>query len=115
MRVTGLTIRTLRVPFALFGPGQFSNLCPYLSRPAADSKFHIVGEAASAHHVWIVGALDSAYAAVYRFFVRFQMWDAIRKLQKEWDMVDELEVGEEGLLHLQVMLGKLRKKHQYRV
>lgn len=101
--------------FALFGPGQFSNLYPYLSRPAADSRFHIVGEAASAHHAWIVGALDSAYAAVYRFLFRFQMWDAMKKLEKEWDTVDELEVGEEGTVHLQVMLGKLRKKHQYRV
>lgn len=49
----------------LFGPGQFSNLYPYLSRPAADAKFHIVGEAASAHHAWIVKSLDSAYWAVY--------------------------------------------------
>lgn len=101
--------------FALFGPGQFSNLYPYLSRPAADSKFHIVGEAASVHHAWVVGALDSAYTAVYRFLYRFQMWDAMDKLIEEWGTVDELEVGEEGTVHLQVMLGQLRKEHQYRV
>lgn len=69
--------------FALFGPGQFRNLYPYLSRPAADSKFHIVGEAASTHHAWIVGALDSAYAAVYRFLKRFDLQDAIDTLKKE--------------------------------
>ncbi|KAG8157463.1 hypothetical protein KVR01_012847 [Diaporthe batatas] len=101
--------------FALFGPGQFSNLYPYLSRPAADSKFHIVGEASSAHHAWIVGALDSAYMAVYRFLYRYQMWDEIEKLKEKWDLVEELEVGEEGTVHLQVMLGQLRKKFQYRV
>lgn len=101
--------------FALFGPGQFSNLYPYLSRPAADSKFHIVGEASSAHHAWIVGALDSAYMAVYRFLYRFSMWDALEKLKEQWGLVDELEVGEEGTVHLQVMLGTLRKKDQYRV
>ncbi|KAI0012973.1 hypothetical protein F4779DRAFT_566432 [Xylariaceae sp. FL0662B] len=67
--------------FALFAPGQFSNIYPYLTRPAADSKFHIVGEAASAHHAWIVGALDSAYAAVYRFLLRFDMKDAIEALE----------------------------------
>ncbi|KAI9741659.1 MAG: hypothetical protein M1834_000043 [Cirrosporium novae-zelandiae] len=43
--------------FALFGPDQFKNLYPYLSRPAADSKFHIVGEASSAHHAWVVGSV----------------------------------------------------------
>ncbi|KKY38289.1 putative l-amino acid oxidase [Diaporthe ampelina] len=101
--------------FALFAPGQFSNLYPYLSRPAADSKFHIVGEAASAHHAWIVGALDSAYTAVYRFLYRFKMWHALDKLVKDWGLADELEIGEEGTVHLQVALGKLRKEDQYRV
>jgi monoamine oxidase len=36
--------------FALFGPGQFRSLYPHLVRPAADSRFHIVGEAASVRH-----------------------------------------------------------------
>ncbi|KAI0447287.1 hypothetical protein F4803DRAFT_364707 [Xylaria telfairii] len=101
--------------FALFGPGQFSNLYPYLSRPAADSKFHIVGEAASAHHAWIVGALDSAYTAVYRFLKRFELQDAIEKLKEEWGEVEELEDGKNGTVHLQVMLGKLRKTEHLRV
>ncbi|KAJ2998885.1 hypothetical protein NUW58_g190 [Xylaria curta] len=101
--------------FALFGPGQFSNLYPYLSRPAADSKFHIVGEAASNHHAWVVGALDSAYAAVYRFLYRFELWDAIETLEKEWGKVEELECGKYGTVHLQVMLGLLRKGEQVRV
>ena len=33
--------------YAFFGPGQFRSLYPHLVRPAADSRFHIVGEAAS--------------------------------------------------------------------
>ncbi|KAL7620469.1 hypothetical protein AAE478_009464 [Parahypoxylon ruwenzoriense] len=98
--------------FALFGPGQFSNLYPYLTRPAADSKFHIVGEAASTHHAWIVGALDSAYAAVYRFLYRFQLWEYIRLLHERWGDVDELETGQRGTVHLQVMLGSLREDEQ---
>ncbi|KAI0410483.1 FAD/NAD(P)-binding domain-containing protein [Xylaria grammica] len=101
--------------FALFGPGQFKNLYPYLTRPAADSKFHIVGEAASAHHAWIVGALNSAYTAVYRFLYRFKLWDAIRALEKDWGKVEELESGQNGTVHLQVMLGKLPKRDQFRV
>ncbi|KAI1214156.1 FAD/NAD(P)-binding domain-containing protein [Annulohypoxylon truncatum] len=101
--------------FALFGPGQFSNLYPYLSRPTADSRFHIVGEAASMHHAWIVGALDSACAAVHRFLVRFNLADAINDLEKKWGKVEELEAGEHGTVHLQVMLGKLRKEDHLKV
>ena len=101
--------------FALFGPGQFSNLYPYLTRPAADSKFHIVGEASSAHHAWIVGALDSAYAAIYRFLYRFELWEYISLLRERWGDVAELETGEYGTAHLQVALGLLRKKDQVKV
>jgi monoamine oxidase len=101
--------------FALFGPGQFSNLYPYLTRPAADSKFHIVGEASSAHHAWIVGALDSAFAAVSRFLKRFGLEDKLGQLEKQWGGVEELETGVNGTLHLQVMLGKLRKEDHVKV
>ncbi|KAL2126001.1 hypothetical protein VTI74DRAFT_1977 [Chaetomium olivicolor] len=101
--------------FALFSPGQFRNFYPYLTRPAADSKFHIVGEASSAHHAWIVGALDSAYAAVHRFLRRFELWHAIQILQEKWGMVEELDSGEQGTVHLQVSLGMLRDKQQCRV
>ncbi|KAK5996863.1 Putative bifunctional amine oxidase [Cladobotryum mycophilum] len=101
--------------FALFAPSQFSNLYPYLSRPAADSKFHIVGEAASSHHAWIVGALDSAYAAVFRFLYRYKLWDYINLLTDRWGEVAELEYGTHGTVHLQVALGRLRKEDQYKV
>lgn len=101
--------------FALFGPGQFSNLYPYLARPAADSKFHIVGEAASAHHAWIVGALDSAVAAMHRFLFRFQLHDAIEALKEQWGQPEELEAGKFGTMHLQVALGTLREENQVKV
>ncbi|KAF4953171.1 hypothetical protein FSARC_12451 [Fusarium sarcochroum] len=94
--------------FALYGPGQFSNLYPYLTRPAADSKFHIVGEAASANHAWVVGSLDSAYSAVSKFLYRFGLWPHLQRLVERWGQVDEVEDGEHGTVHLQVALGMLR-------
>ncbi|KAH8817307.1 hypothetical protein F5884DRAFT_722331 [Xylogone sp. PMI_703] len=91
--------------FAFFGPGQFSSLYPYLTRPAADSKLHIVGEAASAHHAWIIGSLDSAYRAVHNFLERFELWEYMNTLREKWGALGELEVGESGTAHLQVALG----------
>ena len=94
--------------FALFGPGQFANLYPYLVRPAADAKLHILGEAASAHHAWLVGSLDSAYRAVHHFLQRFELYDGLTKLQLEWGTIGEMETGDKGTAHLQVALGRLR-------
>ncbi|KAJ5372303.1 Amine oxidase [Penicillium concentricum] len=79
--------------FALFAPGQFTNLYPSLSLPAADGKFHIVGEAASVHHGWVVGSLNSAYVAIYRFLLRYEQKRAIRKLKKNWGSVHELDLA----------------------
>lgn len=50
--------------FALFGPGQFSNMYEQFTKPLCGGKVMICGEAVSAHHAWISGALDSAYNAV---------------------------------------------------
>lgn len=94
--------------FALFGPGQFANLYPYLVRPAADGKLHILGEAASAHHAWLVGSLDSAYRAVHQFLQRFELYDGIEQLQRQWGAIGEMETGSSGTAHLQVALGRLR-------
>lgn len=101
--------------FAFYGPGQFSNLYPYLTRPAADSKFHIVGEAASANHAWVVGSLDSAYSAVFKFLYRFGLWSHLQRLVEQWGQVDEVEDGEHGTVHLQVALGMLRGDQTVRV
>ncbi|KAG8533189.1 uncharacterized protein KY384_001972 [Bacidia gigantensis] len=51
--------------FAYFGPGQFRNMYPWVVRN--DGKHIIIGEAASAHHAWVVGALESAVRGVYQF------------------------------------------------
>ena len=51
--------------FAYFGPGQFHNMYPYIIRN--DGVHIIIGEAASAHHAWVVGALESAVRGVYQF------------------------------------------------
>ncbi|KUI62780.1 hypothetical protein VP1G_09904 [Cytospora mali] len=51
--------------FAYFGPGQFSNMWEEIIKPNAFGQLYLVGEAASAHHAWIVGALESVVRAVY--------------------------------------------------
>lgn len=51
--------------FAYFGPGQFTNMFPDIVY--TDSRHIIIGELASSHHAWIVGALESAVRGVYMF------------------------------------------------
>jgi hypothetical protein len=75
----------------------------------------MVGEASSGHHAWIVGALDSAYTAVARFLCRYELWEALAKLKKNWGEPGEIETGEFGTMHLQVMLSQLRPKDHVRV
>ena len=54
--------------FAYFGPGQFRNMFPYIVRN--DGTHIIIGEAASAHHAWVVGAIESAVRGVYQFLYK---------------------------------------------
>lgn len=51
--------------FAYFGPGQFKDMLPDLV--STDGRHIVIGEAASAHHAWVVGALESAVRGVYQF------------------------------------------------
>ena len=60
--------------FAYFGPGQFRNMYPYIIRN--DGTHIIIGEAASAHHAWVVGALESAVRGVYQFLCQHSKHDA---------------------------------------
>jgi hypothetical protein len=39
----------------------------YKSLTQSDGKYVVVGEATSAHHAWVVGALESAVRGVYQF------------------------------------------------
>ncbi len=52
--------------FAYFGPGQFRAMYPWIANHN-DGNHIIIGEAASAHHAWVVGALESATRGVYQF------------------------------------------------
>ncbi|KAI8170920.1 hypothetical protein K4K49_006448 [Colletotrichum sp. SAR 10_70] len=54
--------------FAYFGPCQFSELYPAITRPNALGQLYFVGEAASAHHAWVVGALESVVRALWSMF-----------------------------------------------
>ncbi|KAI4279621.1 MAG: hypothetical protein L6R35_006047 [Caloplaca aegaea] len=94
--------------YAFFGPGQFRAFYPHLIRPHADARFHIVGEAASANHAWIVGSIESAYRGVWLLLERFKCYDAQAKMVEEFGHVPELETGKEGVAHLLVALGMLR-------
>ncbi|KAL8726335.1 MAG: hypothetical protein Q9166_006783 [cf. Caloplaca sp. 2 TL-2023] len=94
--------------FALFGPGQFRSLYPTLIRPQADSRFHIVGEAASSNHAWIVGSLESAYRGVWMILERFKCYDLQEKMVAEYGNIPELETGKNGYAHLLVALGMMR-------
>lgn len=55
--------------FALFGPGQFKNVYPNFQELLCGNKLAMCGEALSAHHAWISGALDSAYVKMNEFLL----------------------------------------------
>lgn len=59
--------------FAFFGPGQFSNMWPQIIRP--NGRLFFIGEAASAHHAWIVGALESSVRAVFQMLEGLYLQD----------------------------------------
>ena len=61
--------------FAYFGPGQFRNMFPYIIRN--DGTHIIVGEIASAHHAWVVGAIESAVRGVYQFLYKHSQHSAV--------------------------------------
>ena len=54
--------------FAYFGPGQYSNMWQEIIKPNAFGQLYLIGEAASAHHAWIVGALESVVRAMFFLF-----------------------------------------------
>ena len=58
--------------FAHFGPGQFSKMYPDLIQPQGGGRLFIIGEAASKHHAWVVGALESAIRGIYQLLQEYQ-------------------------------------------
>ncbi|KAF5563235.1 amino-acid oxidase [Fusarium napiforme] len=72
---------------AYFGPGQFSNMWQEIIKPNAFGQLYLIGEAASSHHAWVVGALESVIRAAYVMFQglqngnkEFQAYDIVLKL-----------------------------------
>ena len=68
--------------FALFGPGQFKNVYPAFQDLFCNDKFAMCGEALSAHHAWISGALDSAYVTMCAFLTAQGRGDHVDMLKK---------------------------------
>ncbi|KAH0837761.1 hypothetical protein J3R83DRAFT_5939 [Lanmaoa asiatica] len=75
----GLRIRTL-------SPGQFEDLYTSFNTPAANNRLHFAGEALSTRHAWVVGALDSAWKAVYQYLKVTSPRDSekIKKFKEIW-------------------------------
>ncbi|TFY70187.1 hypothetical protein EVG20_g2809 [Dentipellis fragilis] len=85
-----------RGAFALYGPGQFGapgdagKLFASIKAPAAGGKFVIAGEATSAHHGWVLGALNSAWRAVYYVLLdKYQDNDLLKRFTDRWGIPDE--------------------------
>lgn len=70
--------------FALFAPGQFTNLYPTLLTPEFNGHLNIAGECCSVHHGWIVGALDSAYNAVNNILHQIGDTEKIKQMERTW-------------------------------
>jgi len=70
--------------YAHFAPGNFQDLYTALSFPAAKKRLHFAGEAISVRHAWVVGALDSAWRAVYEYLKVTRQNDKIRQFKKIW-------------------------------
>ncbi|KAK1980279.1 hypothetical protein LZ30DRAFT_723842 [Colletotrichum cereale] len=70
--------------FALFGPGQFKHIYPTFHQVFCGNKFIMCGEALSAHHAWISGALDSAYVAVFRWLTAIRRKDLCDELERSY-------------------------------
>ncbi|KAI6141914.1 hypothetical protein BKA82DRAFT_1003011 [Pisolithus tinctorius] len=70
--------------FAFFGPGDFQNLYTSLTYPAANKRLHFAGEALSTRHGWVVGALDSAWRAVYEYLSVTKQKDKMKRFTDMW-------------------------------
>jgi len=60
--------RNTPAAFAYFRPQQFTNMWNKMIQPSGDLV--LIGEAASPHHSWVVGALESAVHAVHSWLIQ---------------------------------------------
>jgi monoamine oxidase len=90
--------------YALFGPGQFSDVYLCLKQPAARGRLHFAGEVMSQRHAWIVGALDASWNAVHAIVLESfpDKLDAFNKLwgrnagAKDSDIFNLLALSQAG-------------------
>ncbi|KAG1869407.1 hypothetical protein DFJ58DRAFT_63493 [Suillus subalutaceus] len=75
--------------FAFFGPGDFQDLYTSLTAPNANKRLHFAGEAISTRHAWVVGALDSAWRAVYEYLLSSRQHDKIQRFFDLWGQNEE--------------------------
>jgi len=85
--------------FAYFGPGQFSSMWPEITKQ--NGWLFLIGEAASAHHAWIVGAIESAVRAVFQMLETLHLQDKTCKpyiAAMEWLERDDVKAWPFGPL-----------------
>ncbi|KAG1733554.1 hypothetical protein EDB19DRAFT_1855077 [Suillus lakei] len=71
--------------FAFFGPGDFQDLYTSLTTSNKNQRLHFAGEVISTRHAWVVGALDSAWRAVYEYLLASkQPQETIDKFFELW-------------------------------
>ncbi|KAG1873113.1 hypothetical protein F4604DRAFT_1681177 [Suillus subluteus] len=75
--------------FAFFGPRDFQDLYMSLTVPNANKRLHFAGEAISTRHAWVVGALDSAWRAVYEYLLAPGQHDKIKTFFGLWGQNEE--------------------------
>ncbi|KAJ3505079.1 hypothetical protein NMY22_g17706 [Coprinellus aureogranulatus] len=79
--------------FAFFGPGQYEYLYDALNAPGADGRLQWAGELLSVRHAWIVGALDSAWAAVVKYLYLSDNTDKLEDFYAKWGTNLEWDSG----------------------
>ncbi|MCJ1470056.1 hypothetical protein MMC07_008701 [Pseudocyphellaria aurata] len=97
--------------FAFFGPSQFKEVWPDITCPSADGKLIIIGEAASTHHAWVVGALESAMRGVYQFVGRYA--SIYPQYNEALKYLDTLELKPEDIPGDQKYQDTPEDKHDY--
>lgn len=78
--------------YAQFLPNQYNCLYPKMTVPGASGYLHISGEAMSAHHAWIEGALVAAWRSVYHILIYEGDMEKIATFVKKWPPPDEIDI-----------------------
>ncbi|KAH9481894.1 Putative bifunctional amine oxidase [Psilocybe cubensis] len=77
--------------YAFFNAGQFSDLYLHITKPASDGYLHFGGEAASSHHAWVAGALDSAWRCVWEILAKDGTPEQKKKFRKKYGASKEFD------------------------